>query len=99
MKTISKEAIGVVFRVTIKEDGVAVDISSATKKQISFRYPSNLIVDKDASFVTNGEDGVLQYVTTQKTELNETGTYALRCYIEMTGYSGYTSEAEGFTVK
>jgi hypothetical protein len=99
MKTLAKNAIGVIIRVTIKSEGGAADISSATKKQIRLILPSGNTMTFSADFVTDGVDGGLQYVTSHATDLNESGTYKICCYVEMTGYSGYTLDADGFIVK
>jgi hypothetical protein len=101
MITFSLGAVGVIIRVRIiKKDGSAEDISSATKKEIYLLAPSNLSKLYPAEFVTDGQDGYLQYITQNTEDLRERGVYSIRCYITMTGYSGLTGEViDGFTVK
>jgi hypothetical protein len=100
MKTVALRAIGIILRVIIKKsDGNAENISSATKKEIHLKSPTGKLLEFPAEFVTDGEDGGLQYITASSADLNEVGTYCVRCYIEMTGYSGLTLETEGFIVK
>ena len=57
--------IGTIFRLTIKDqDGAVVDVSSATgagQKEILFEGPGKLMT-KTAVFLTDGTDGVIQYV-------------------------------------
>lgn len=51
----------------VDSSGVAIDISSATSKEIIFIPPSpNVAISKTASFVTDGTDGKIQY-TAEKT--------------------------------
>lgn len=52
---------GSVLVVTVKEDGAAVNISSATGKRFIFRPPQGAPIVKDATFTTTGTDGKLQY--------------------------------------
>ena len=54
---------GTVFRVTITDDGVAVDVSSATTKSIIFKPPSGSKTTKTATFTGSGTDGRIQYTT------------------------------------
>ena len=49
-------------KLRIVQDGVAVDISSYTTRQFIFRKPDGTEVTKAATFVSNGQDGYLQYV-------------------------------------
>ena len=50
-------AIGLVITLTITEDDVAVNISSATTKTIKIRKPDGTVLAKTAAFTTNGSDG------------------------------------------
>lgn len=100
MITLSPGAIGVIIKVKIiKSDGSAEDISSATRKEIHFHSLNSLYKACPASFVTDGKDGYLQYITNSENDLDKPGLYMIRCFITMTGYSGLTNETEGFTVK
>jgi hypothetical protein len=75
--------IGTVFEITVKdEDGVVVDISAATTKQFIFAKPGGTKVSKDASFVVNGTDGKLKYVTASG-DLDESGDWQLQVYVVM----------------
>ncbi len=55
--------VGTVFEITIKEDGVVVDVSSATLKQILFLKPDGAVLTASAAFTTDGTDGKIQYKT------------------------------------
>lgn len=76
--------IGVQFLATIKDGSSVVNISTATTKQLNFRKPSGSILNKTASFYTNGTDGQIYY-TSISGDLDECGTWSLQGYISMAG--------------
>ena len=88
--------IGTSLRVTIEEDGTALDISTATTKQILIVKPSMTKLTKSAVFVTDGTDGMIEYVTIAN-DLDELGTYNIQGYIVMSGWAGH-SEVKQFKV-
>lgn len=54
--------IGTVFTATIvDQDGVVVDISTASTKEFFFRKPDGTVLTKAGSFVTTGVDGQMKY--------------------------------------
>ena len=53
--------VGTIFEVTVVESGAALDISSATTKEIIFTKPKGTKVTKVAAFTTDGTDGKVQY--------------------------------------
>lgn len=56
--------IGTVFRLTIVDcDLVAIDISTATVKNVTFKRPDGTTFTKTGVFATDGTDGVIDYVT------------------------------------
>ena len=74
-----------VFRYTIKDqDSVAVDISGATSKQIVFISPYGAKSTYNASFTTNGTDGVLEARFPQPAP---TGLWRAEVYV--TGVDGF----------
>lgn len=72
---------GTKFDITVKDSGLAVDISGATVKKIIFRKPSGEKIAKDAVFVTDGKDGKLRYVVAAG-DLDAAGSWALQIYLE-----------------
>lgn len=73
--------IGTSFRLTIKDqDEAVVDISGATTKKITFEKPSGDSVEKNATFVTDGTDGKMEYVTVSG-DLDETGWWRYQGYV------------------
>ena len=55
--------IGTQFTLTISDAGKAVDLSSATTKQIIFRKPDAVKLTKTAEFVTDGTNGQVKYLS------------------------------------
>jgi hypothetical protein len=63
-----------VIGLTVTENGSALDIHTATVKQITFKKPDNSIVTVTAAFTTDGSDGKIQY-TAAANFLDHPGTY------------------------
>lgn len=82
---IHKNDKGTAFRVTIKDEtGTAVDLSGGSAKYIIFEKPDRTIVSKDASFYTDGTDGVIQYVT-ESGFLDQPALWRLQGYVVESG--------------
>ena len=81
----------------VDENSQAVDISSATKKQIKLCGPSGTVTAYDAEFVTDGTDGKIKY-TCSVAVLSESGRWRAQGYIEMPSWTGHTEIYE-FDVK
>ncbi len=84
-KTVRKNDIGVIFTATFFEPDpdnpdtfIVKDISTATIKELIFQKPNpDLTVDvRTADFVTNGEDGQVQY-TSLGGDLDVAGRWSL----------------------
>jgi hypothetical protein len=73
---------GAAIKATIKENNVAVDISTAlTTKRIIFKKPnSGIKLEKDATFFTDGTDGILQYLV-ESGVLDEAGTWRIQGFV------------------
>lgn len=84
--------IGATIKLTVEEGGVALDISSASSvKKFRLRKPeSNNVIEVDASFDTDGTDGVLKWTTTLASDLDEAGEWKVQPYLEMSIWSGHT---------
>lgn len=74
------EDIGTQFIITINDGSVAVDLSTASTKQIIFRKPSGSKITKNASFVNTGSDGKIKY-TTLSGDLDEAGYWKIQVYL------------------
>lgn len=85
--------IGVNFLVTIKDGDNVVNISSATTKQLIFQKPSGSNLTKDATFYTNGTDGILSYVSIDG-DLDEVGFWKVQGYIVLGSNEWHTDIAD-----
>ena len=70
--------IGTVFEVTLMDDIVVVDISSASVMQIVFEKADGTKVINTAVFTSNGVDGKMQFVTTVAGDLDQTGNWKIQ---------------------
>lgn len=98
MATHKYNSIGTAFKATIKEDGVALDVSGVSTKAIDFKKPDGTVVSKTASFVTDGTDGQIEYVTVNG-DLNVVGEWKFEGYVA--GLGGWTgaSDTHSFVVE
>lgn len=95
---IHENAIGIAFNVTlVTTEGNAIDISSATTKQLWFQDPNGTNYTKTANFLTDGTDGQLQYIS-ESGLLTPPGKWRLQAYVALTSGS-YPSEIQSFKVK
>lgn len=83
-ENIQAEDFGWVGKLTIVQDGVAVDISSYTTRQFIFTDPTGTITTKTATFDTDGVDGVLKY-TILDNEVNTAGYWYVQARIIKSG--------------
>ena len=88
--------VGTRFEVTTKDDGIVVDISGATTKQILFKKPSGSLLTKNGDFTTDGTDGKLEYSVITD-DLNEVGVWKIQTKIILGG-GVWSSEIEMFEV-
>lgn len=82
---IHKNDVGTVLAITfVDEDGTAIDISTATTKNINLRKPGGTVATKNGDFDTDGTDGVLVYVTEKNGsiyDLDTCGTWEIQGYV------------------
>lgn len=88
--------VGTIFKVTITDDGVALDVSTASAKQIKFRKPSGVTVSKTADFDTDGSDGVIKYAATSGF-IDEIGTWRIQGRI-VNASGEWSSQIKPFTI-
>jgi hypothetical protein len=86
---IHKDMVGVQFIVTITDNNVVEDISSASVKQLWFKKPNGTLLTKDATYVTDGTDGKIYY-TSESGDLNDDGTWELQGYVVQGSSIWYT---------
>lgn len=82
MGQLRKGSIGSSIRVLIKEDGLPMNISSASVKTLLLQKPIGVVVEKVAAFETDGANGWLKYVTIAG-DLDTSGPWQGQVYIEM----------------
>ena len=94
---IHRSDIGTVFKVTIQDSTSAVNVSTATTKQMVFQKPGGSKLTKDAAFFTNGSDGIITY-TTVSGDLDEEGMWKLQGYIILSGGNTFYTDIHTFKV-
>ena|SRR3990167_7772613 len=98
MEEVQQDAIGVDIIVTIVEDGVAVDVSAVTTKQLIFTKPNNVSVTKTAAFTTDGVNGKIEF-TSDSGFLDLSGVWSVQGYVVWTGGFNGRSVIQQFQVK
>tara|TARA_R100000406_G_scaffold23660_3_gene15091 strand:+ start:13675 stop:13986 length:312 start_codon:yes stop_codon:yes gene_type:complete len=88
---IHQNDVGTRFQVTIKDDGSVVDLSAASGLTISFRKPSDTILNRTASTLVDGSaaSGVMYYDSVTG-DLDEAGNYKLQGKVVLTSGTFYT---------
>ena len=90
--------IGTSFKLTINdEDGVALDVSTATTRRILFTKPDATVLTKTASLVNSGTDGMIKYVS-QSGDLSIAGLWQIQAYISFSGVTEMYSNVANFRV-
>ena len=103
MAILRKNDVGTVLRWTASENGVAVDVSAATIKQVKFVKPNggevtrNLVNSTKSSDTKDGTDGRVEY-TTISGDLDQKGTYKWQLFFNLSTWNG-SSQSGTFTVE
>jgi len=88
--------IGSTIQLTILEDGVAVDLTSATSAVISFKKPSGEVIERDGDFSAAPLTGLVEYVVVDG-DLDENGVWQAQVILEISGGT-FHSTIFSFTV-
>lgn len=88
--------IGTVLLVTIKDDGVVVDLSTATTLVLSLKKPNGISYDKTPLLYTDGADGIIKY-TSVDGDFDQAGAYKLQATVTLSG-GVYHSSISDFKV-
>jgi hypothetical protein len=88
--------IGTRFEITVLENGAAMDLSTSSSVQFSFRKPDQTIATRTASFITDGTDGKVKYIT-QEGDLDQKGAWRLQVHVVFTD-TRWHSNIQNFTV-
>jgi len=94
---IEQTATGVRIQVQFTDDGIPVDISDATTKEICLRTPSGGDKVKTATFTNTGTDGKI-YFDTIITDLDELGRWKIAAHIIAPTYERRTPTSALLTV-
>lgn len=90
--------VGTTIEVTLTEDGSIVDISTATTKEIKIKGPHGAVNTKIATFVTNGTDGKLEFVSVAG-DFNRDGVWRIQAKVILNSPAGtWNSDLGEFTV-
>jgi hypothetical protein len=79
------------IKLQVKEGNSVLNISSASVKNMIIEKPDDTIVSGSTAFFTDGTDGIIVYYTSSSSILDQAGDYNAQAYIEMTGFTGYTT--------
>lgn len=85
--------IGTLLIMTVYDDGVVVDISSATVLSVIIKKPNGTAYTLTGLFYTNGTDGKLKY-TSVSGDFNVPGNYKLQGKVVLTGGTYYSSVSD-----
>lgn len=89
---IHKDDVGTRFLITVKDDGSLVNISGVgggSVHQVSFRKPSDVIVERNATLQDYGVSGVMFYDSVAG-DLDEAGVYKLQAKVIIPSGTYYT---------
>ena len=103
-KDIHQNDVGTVFRINLKDNGIAVDLTGFITLEIRFKKPSGEVVIQTADIPSGVSEtlGQIEYITEAAAsgaaeDLNETGIWKIRARIVLpTGT--WTSEEDTFQV-
>ena len=85
------------FELEILDDGVVVDVSTATTLEIIFLKPSGTVVIKTATHSDDGVDGKIKYKAEEEF-LDEIGLWKHQGYVELSEGDDYHSDIHSFKV-
>ena len=89
---------GTIIEVEITEDGVVVNISTATTQELILKDPKGNLKTKTTTFTTNGEDGKIQF-TSVITDFDRIGVWRIQARLVLGSPVGdWKSDYGEFTV-
>lgn len=88
---------GTEFRVTVTDDGVAVDLSSATEILFIFRKTDATTLEVNGQLYTNGTDGIVFYNTVAG-DIDQSGVYKLQVRVTISSGNVFSSSIGSFKV-
>ncbi len=92
-------SIGVKITVTVQENDVAKDISTAENIVMRLRSDeANTYKEFTPTFETDGTDGQISYITEATDDINVTGLWSVQIYYELGAFKGFTEPVQAFMV-
>lgn len=86
--------VGSQLRLRVKNQaGEVVSLAMATKKEIWLKKPGRIYVKEDATFATDGTDGILMY-TFDADDLATPGIWLAQVYVELPSSNLHSSHFE-----
>ncbi len=95
-----KKGQKLVFKATILNcSDVAIDVSTATTIEFTFRKPSKEIVTVTGTLYTDGTDGIIKYTVTSTSFLDEVGMWQVEGYVILSGGDNFHTQKYTFRVE
>lgn len=88
---------GTEMRVTVTDDGVAVDLSSAVEILFIFRKPDGTTLEVNGELYTTGVDGIVYYNTVAG-DIDQSGVYKLQVRVTISSGNVFSSSIGSFKV-
>lgn len=80
------------------QDGDALDVSTASTKEIILRDPNGVSTTFDAAFTTDGSDGLIEYETTDADDLGVAGPWQAQGHVILSAGDDLKSTIDRFAV-
>lgn len=88
---VNDAGINIIVTVMQQDDTTVEDLSAATSKVIYLGRPDGSLISGNASFVTDGTDGKISYLT-QTSDLNLIGIYKVQASYVVSGNIKHTDK-------
>ena len=85
--------IGTKLRFTVKENGIPLDLSGVTAKQLLLEKKDRTTLLKELVFTTSGSDGKVEYITVSG-DLDQKGKLRAQIFLETGDGEWHTSIVE-----
>lgn len=94
MTSLFKGEVGKTIQVLFynKSTGAALDISTATVKELRIEKPNGTRVEWAMSFVTDGTDGLARYITASSSDLDLVGQWFVQGHVTSVTFDWYTDK-------
>ncbi len=97
MSRVFRNDKGTKFRITVKEDSVVVDISTATTMRIYLKPEGQVTITKTAVLSGDGTDGKMEYISTSGV-ISRIGLWKIQGEVVFPSGNTFRTEIGGFNV-